>query len=219
VGDKTVNGTEQLTPFRHAIFMQDYVGFNTWDTMIYMKNTCPFPANVRYNQMFEFMYIFSKGKPKTFNPLKELKSPSEIEKINKNQIKINSKSYRNKNGETIRSDSDSRILNRLRRSSKSIEKIRGNVWLYKTGYLKSSPDKIAYEHPATFPAQLAHDHIVSWSNPGDLVYDPFAGSGTVGIVSQELNRNFILSEISEEYCSIIKRRFQNRFTLDIPIYR
>ena len=210
VGDKTYKGTEELTPFRHAIYFQDIVGFNTWDTMIYVRQS-PFPANVRYNQNFEFMFVFSKGKPKTFNPLKEPKSDKEIEKIKKQRINVSTKSYRNKDGSITKAASDDRIVKRLENSKNNLEKTRSNVWYIPAGYRISAKQVIAHKHPAIFPEQLVNDHILSWSDEKDLVYDCFAGSGTTGIVAKRLNRNFILSEISSEYCDLIKERFMLEF--------
>ncbi len=84
----------------------------------------------------------------------------------------------------------------------------GNVWLYGTGYMKTSKDKCSYGHPAMFPEHLASDHICSWSNEGDLIYDPFAGSGTTAKMAHRLKRNWIMSEISPEYCEIAKKRIE-----------
>lgn len=207
VGDKTKNGTEELIPFLQALFFKE-IGFCV-ETMIYAKPNCPFPANVRYNQQFEFMFIFSKGIIKTFNPIKELKSEKEIKKIAKKQINVKSKSYRKKDGTTIRADTDERMLNRLKNSVCNIEKTRGNVWIYSSGYMVNSKDKISFEHPATFPEKLANDHIISWSNEGDTVFDPFTGSGTSGKMALLNNRHFIGCEISKEYCDIAVKRIQD----------
>ena len=87
--------------------------------------------------------------------------------------------------------------------------VRFNIWSYSTGGGNSSKDKIAFQHPAIFPEQLAYDHIISWSNKGDLVYDPFMGSGTVAKMAIKTGRNWIGSEIDEEYCEIIKKRIQS----------
>jgi site-specific DNA-methyltransferase (adenine-specific) len=152
------------------------------------------------------MFVFSKGIPKTFNPIKELKSEKEIEKIRNKRINVESKSFRNKDGSTVRADSDARMLNRLINSACDIEKTRGNVWVYPSGYMVSSKDKIAFKHPAIFPEQLANDHIISWSNEGDLVYDPFMGSGTTAKMAKINKRNYIGSEISKEYCDIAEKR-------------
>ena len=207
VGDKTKNGTEELSPFLHALYFKE-IGFCV-ETMIYAKPNCPFPANVRYNQQFEFMFVFSKGIPKTFNPIKELKSQKVIEKISKNQLNFKSKTFRQKDGSIKRADSDPRMLSRLKSSACNIEKTRGNVWVYPSGYMVSSKDKIAFEHPAVFPEQLANDHIISWSNEEDLIYDPFMGSGTTAKMANLNNRNYIGSEMSIEYCEIAEERISN----------
>jgi len=60
------------------------------------------------------------------------------------------------------------------------------------------------KHPAIFPEKLINDHIISWSNENDLVYDCFMGSGTVAKMAKINNRNWIGSEISKEYCNIAK---------------
>src|SRR5574344_2044312 len=82
-------------------------------------------------------------------------------------------------------------------------------WEYATGKGKSTKDDFAFKHPAMFPEQLANDHIISWSNEGDLVYDPFMGSGTTAKMAILNKRDWIGSEISEEYCKIIERRITN----------
>jgi site-specific DNA-methyltransferase (adenine-specific) len=207
IGDKTKDGSEELLPFLQALYFKE-IGFCV-ETMIYAKPNCPFPANVRYNQQFEFMFVFSKGIPKTFNPIKELKSTKEIKKISKKQINVESKSFRNKDGSTVRADSNERMLSRLKNSSCNIEKTRGNVWVYPSGYMVSSKDKMAFEHPAIFPEKLANDHIITWSNEGELVYDPFIGSGTTAKMAILNKRNWIGSEISSEYCDIAKARIEH----------
>jgi site-specific DNA-methyltransferase (adenine-specific) len=209
VGDKTKNGTELLIPFRQAIYFQDIVGFNTWDTMIYQKQSNPFPSNVRYNQVFEFMFIFSKGKIKTFNPLKENKSEKEMEKIKRGNLSFQSTSYRNKKGDLHRADSNENMLERITKSSFSTLKTKSNIWKINAGYMMGSKDKITFQHPATFPEQLAEDHILSWSNEGDLILDPFMGSGTTAKMAKLNNRNFIGFEISQEYCDIANKRLEN----------
>ena len=61
-------------------------------------------------------------------------------------------------------------------------------------------------HPARFPLQLARDHILSWTNPGDLVIDPMTGSGTTLRAAADLERRAIGIEINPEYCQLIRRR-------------
>jgi site-specific DNA-methyltransferase (adenine-specific) len=176
--------------------------------MIYQKDVCPFPANVRYNQMFEFMFIFSKGNVKTFNPLQENKSEKEIEKILEGKQSVSSSSFRDKDGNTRRADSDERMLKRIKKSSEKTTKTKGNIWQINSGYMKGSKDKIAFEHPATFPEKLAEDHILSWSNPGDLVLDPFMGSGTTAKMAKLNGRNFIGFDVSQEYVDIANKRLE-----------
>ena len=66
----------------------------------------------------------------------------------------------------------------------------------------------ASDHPAPFPEQLAKEHIISWSNENDIVFDPFMGSGTTGKMAKILNRDFIGIEIDKEYFEIAKQRIE-----------
>ena len=190
VADATINGSETGTSFRQALFFKE-IGFNL-ETMIYQKDGSPFPCQVRYNNIFEYMFVLTKGKNKTFNPIKE-----KAKQYLFNKKKLTS-SYRQKDGSM---KIDKVIYNE--------NKIKDNIWRYLTGYMKTSKDIIAFEHPATFPEQLADDHIWSWSNEGDLVYDCFAGSGTTLKMTVKRKRNYIGSEISAEYCKIAEKRLFN----------
>lgn len=204
VGDATVNGSETLTSFKQALFFKE-IGFNVHDTMIYQK-TSPYPANVRYQQDFEYMFVFSKGKPKTFNPLQEMKSEKEVQKILKGRMNPGTQTYRNKDGTIKHLDESSR--RRLIKASKKITKNRSNIWKINAGYMISTKDKIAFEHPAIFPEQLAEDHILSWSNPGDIVFDPMAGAGTTCKMAMLNDRKYLGIEISEEYVDIANKRIE-----------
>ena len=192
VGDGTVKGSETGTSFRQALYFKE-IGLRLHDTMIYSKNAFSFPASNRYHQTFEYMFVVSKGSPKTFNPISD--------KVNtKFGISLRGNG-RNKDGTVFMRHSEKkgkRITNKFGK--------RYNVWSINSGWMKSSTDKIAYQHPAIFPEQLAHDHILSWSNPGDIVLDPMMGSGTVGKVCRQLDRNFVGIEINEEYFKIAKQR-------------
>ncbi|MBK8465098.1 MAG: site-specific DNA-methyltransferase [Chloracidobacterium sp.] len=189
VGDRTVNGNETLTSFRHAITFQD-AGFKVHDTMIYVKNN-PIPSDCgkRYRQAFEYMFCFSKGQPKTFNPITE-PTKSAGQKIA--AFRITGKGRGNVPDEDIG------------REIKSERKL-SNIFTYNVG-TSSSKDKIAFGHPAIFPERLAEDQIRTWTNEGDLVYDCFMGSGTTAKVAQLLDRQWIGSEISEEYVKIAQTR-------------
>jgi len=193
VGDQTKNGCESLTSFKQAIFFVERAGLNLYDTMIYQRHGLPL-SHRRYEQDFEYMFIFSKGIPKTFNPLKDPCRYSEITK----SIGHGSASVGEKNSKNGGKQHKSFAIKE--------NKIRGNVWTYPVGWMQSSCDDIAFQHPAIFPEKLAADHILSWSNEGDTVLDPFAGSGTTLKVAELLKRQTIGIEISREYCDIIQRR-------------
>lgn len=188
VGDATVNGSETGTSFRQALYFME-CGFNLHDTMIYKAEKQPLTHN-RYEQKFEYMFVLSKSKPKTFNHILE-----------------KSASYGQKRTSTLRQDGDD-LGNRSANGHTKAKKIKGNVWDYSIGNNRSTTDSIAYKHPAVFPEKLAADHIYSWSNEGDLVYDPFGGSGTTAKMAHLQKRDWILSEISEEYCKIAEKRIQ-----------
>lgn len=186
VGDATINGSETGTSFRQALYFKD-IGFNLHDTMIYQKSTPPLSHN-RYEQNFEYMFVFSKGRPNTFNGIRvprKYKDNRKKKAFGRN--KDNSRDYGYAtNNQTV---------------------LKTNVWNIFAG--GGSSDKIASKHPAIFPEQLANDHIISWSNPGDVVLDPFMGSGTTGKMALLNGRKFIGIEISEEYYRIAQNRIKN----------
>jgi DNA modification methylase len=194
VGDATINGSETGTSFKQALYFKE-IGFNLHDTMIYSKGSCPFPATNRYYNIFEYMFVFSKGKPKTFNPIQDRQNKKA------NQL-IKAVTNRQRNGKLTRTSAE---LNNTQRTIKKFG-YRFNIWDISPGNGKSHTDKIAYQHPATFPEQLAKDHIISWSNEGDTVLDPFMGSGTTGVACVNTNRNFIGIEIDEGYFNIAMDR-------------
>jgi site-specific DNA-methyltransferase (adenine-specific) len=188
VNDSVVNGSETGTSFKQALgFMEN--GLNLHDTMIYQKNACPFPESNRYNQCWEYMFVFCKGKPKTFNPIKRKNLLSQIKKKS---------STRNPDGS----------MDDMKYGMNKEESIEFNVWKYDVGYMKSAKDDIAFQHPAIFPEQLAKDHIVSWTNEGDIVLDIFGGSGTTGKMAEATKRKWMLCELSDKYCEIANKRIQ-----------
>lgn len=193
VGDAVVEGSETGTSFKQSIFAID-CGFKLWDTMIYSK-TPSFPAAIgekRYSQSFEYMFIWSKGIPKTANLLKDRKNKWG-----------GSTSW----GKTSERKKDGTIK---QREVINVQEYgyRFNIWEYATGKGNSSVDSIAFEHPAIFPEKLAADHLLTWTNENDLVYDPFMGSGTVAKSCLIYNRNYIGSEISSVYCDLIHKRIE-----------
>lgn len=194
VGDAVVDGGESGTSFKQALFFQS-LGFLIHDTMIYEKNGAAYPANDksnRYSQVFEYMFVLSKGKPNTYNLIKDRKNRWAGSKTFGNQ------SNRKQNGE----------LDKKNSRETTEYGYRYNIWKYNNGYGYSAAEDIAYEHPAIFPESLAADHIFSWSNENDIVYDCFGGSGTTAKMAHKLKRNWILSEISKEYVDIANKRLK-----------
>jgi len=187
VGDATIKGSETGTSFKQALYFKE-IGFNLHDTMIYQKATPPLTHN-RYEQNFEYMFVCSNGKLKTFNGLRE---PKEYKDNRKNKA-----FGRNKNNSVDRGY-----------SSKGEIRLRRNVWRFFAG--GGANDDIASKHPAVFPEKLAEDHILSWSNEGDIVLDPMCGSGTTCKMAMLNKRNFIGIEISEEYCQIAENRLKQK---------
>ena len=200
VGDGTIDGGETGTSFRQALYFME-VGFTLHDTMIYQKhNPTPNTGNgVRYQQSFEYMFVLSKGKPKTTNLIIE---PRRNECNDRRTQRI-IRRQRNVDGEF--EEPHLYIIKQ--------EVPRSNIWCYKVGLYNTTSDKVAFKHPAIFPEALAADHIKSWSNEGDIVLEPFCGSGTTVKVARALHRHYIGFEISEEYCKIIEQRLNETRSL------
>lgn len=188
VASQVIRGSETLTPFYQAIYFVEQCGFLLHDTMIYQKRNFSHPESKRYHSVFEYMFVFSKGKPKAFNPIKDRKNLRAGEMGNKGV-----------NSFTLRDGSKSV------RAKKHITEfgMRHNVWLGSTRGQEECCVKL--KHPAMMPKWMARDHILSWSNPGDVVYDPMGGSGTTIIEAEKLNRRWIMSEISKKYCADAKK--------------
>ena len=187
VGDATIKGSETGTSFKQALYFKE-IGFNLHDTMIYHKVN-PIPQNHnRYEQSFEYMFVLSKGKPKTFNPIKE-------------PTKNAGKEFDWGNRKTIMDKNQCRRDRGTDKIKVSNKKIKQNIFSYAIGGSKTG-------HPAIFPEALANDHIVSWSNPNDIVFDPFMGSGTTGKMAILNNRNFIGIELDSTYFQIAKDRIE-----------
>ena len=190
VGDETKDFCESLTSFKQAIYFVEKCKFNLLDTMIYKKKSYPpaYPNLRRYASTFEYMFILCKGKPNTFNPLREDKCKSSI------AGNVTS-SFRQKDGSLLKRTTD--------RSKKTKE--RTNVWEYLTGS-HANEDKEKFRHPATFPNKLAEDHILTWTNKGDIVFDPMCGSGTTLLMAKRLGRHYLGFEKAYRYMDIIKKR-------------
>lgn len=185
-GDQTIKGSETGTSFKQALYFKS-LGLNLHDTMIFSKKNYMPLNHRRYEQQFEYMFVFSKGKPKVFDP-----------------IKVPCKFAGSKNFGTpkyYKTASDSLTATKPRPIKST--KIKGNIWEYRVGKLGSTAK---YTHPAMYPLELAEDHISSWSEEGDLVLDPFMGAGTTGKACQNLNRDFIGIEIERKYFEMARKR-------------
>ena len=187
VGDATIKGSETGTSFKQALYFKE-AGFNLHDTMIWDKGnfTAVGALKTRYAPVYEYMFILTKGKIKTFNPIKD--------RENKHFGEVFYNTIRQKDGS---------IKDGCGKGVKQIAQYgqRHNIWR-----LPPEKDNNKRLHPAPFPEQLAHDHIISWSNEGDTILDPFAGSGTTLKMAKKNNRNCIGIEISKEYIDIINKR-------------
>ena len=194
VGDATIKGSETGSSFRQALFFKDECGLNLHDTMIYQKCGVTNPSSNRCHQAFEYMFVFSKGAPNTFNKIYDVKNKYGGTKTWADVTKREQDGSFREIGEKVKiAEWGSRY----------------NIWQISNSLIPSNKEsKVVAEHPATFPEQLARDHIVTWSNKGDLVYDPFMGSGTTAKAAKFCGRDFIGSEISKEYYDLSVRQIE-----------
>ena len=190
VSDATIDGCETCTSFKQALTFVE-CGFNLHDTMIFKKtNPVPQIYRKRYNNEFEYMFVFSKGSITTHNPIKVPCLHAGLE--------LKGTTYKNySKGEQTRGKLANPVKN---------NKIKGNVWEYVVG--KKAVDQESKEHPAPFPYELAKDHILSWSNRGDTILDPMCGSGTSCVAAMDNERNYIGIDISETYCDLARKRIE-----------
>ena len=188
VNDGTVNGSETGTSFRQALYFKE-VGFNLHDTMIWEKDTFALPESNRYYSAFEYMFVFSKGTPNTFNAIKDRKNKFAGCKIHG--------TFRDKNGGTI-----TRTENWCETEVQEYGS-RFNVWEIATEKNNTTG------HPAVYPVQLAKDHIISWSNEGDTVLDPFMGSGTTAVAAIYTDRHYIGFELDSQYHAVCLKRIDD----------
>lgn len=194
VGDQTIKGSESGNSFKQALYFKE-IGLNLYDTMIYAKNN-PIPLNHRrYEQVFEYIFVVSKGIPKTFNPIMiPCKYAGQVDK------------RQGRDTSAAQEMGAMKPFSEERTYVYKDEKIHGNIFYYSIGQNQSTKDKIAFKHPAIMPETLAKDMITTWSNEGDVVLDPFVGSGTTVKWAKILKRPYIGIDLSEEYCQITQER-------------
>lgn len=188
VADSTIAGSETGTSFKQALFFRE-IGFNLHDTMIFRKvNPVPQIYRSRYSNEFEYMFVLSKGAVFTHNPIM-------VDCLHAG-LELGSTTYKNYSKHEQRREKLA--------SPVKAQKIKGNIWEYVVG--KNKEDQEAKGHPAPFPCALARDHILSWSNVGELVLDPMCGSGTTCREAQRAGRKYVGMDISEEYCQLARKR-------------
>jgi DNA modification methylase len=187
VADATVNGSETGTSFKQALHAMQ-CGLNLHDTMIYIKNNVNFPDSVRYFSGHEYMFVFSKGRPKTFNPIKD--------RVNKYAGRAMHGTDRQADGSKTRISGYGKIIQK--------SGMRFNWWRL----TNNQPDN---GHPAPMPYAMAHDHAVTWTNPGESILDPFMGSGTTGVACAKMGRKFTGIELDERYFDIACRRIEEAY--------
>ena len=192
VADATVDGSETGTSFRQALHFKE-IGFRLHDTMIWERQGA-FPESNRYCPNFEFMFVLSRGQPRVFNAIMDRKTKhgGELRK---------SRMERQPDG-SIRRPARECVLREFA--------ARTNIWAINAGFGQSSKESFAFSHPAIFPESLARDHILSWSNEGDTVLDPFSGSGTTAKMARLMGRRAIGIEVNREYCDIAVERLRQR---------
>lgn len=195
VGDSTVDGSETLTSFKQALYFKESVGFRMHDTMIYEKQSSSHPDATRYDQVFEYMFVLSKGRPRVIN-LQTMPSRWAGAKS------FGNKSQRETDGS----------LKKYGKQEVSPFRTMPNIWKFNTGFGANTKDLIAYKHPAIFPQALAERLILTWSDPGDIVLDFFGGSGTVAKVASCANRQWLTCDISLEYCDLMEKRLSYGYT-------
>ncbi len=188
VGDATIKGSETGTSFQQALYFKN-IGFNLHDTMIYAKNSYMPLTHNRYEQAFEYMFVFSCGRPRTFNPI--MVSCVTVGKTNnRGGSKAKEVTYAERKRDEV--------------TITKSEKQHSNIFYYDVG------KNVQTKHNAPFPEDLVRDQILSWSNEGDLVLDPMCGSGTTCRAAKELERNYIGIEISEEYAIEARQNLNTR---------
>ncbi|NQU22454.1 MAG: site-specific DNA-methyltransferase [Candidatus Nealsonbacteria bacterium] len=192
VRDAIVNGGESGTIARQQLYFLD-LGFRLHATMVMKTKRTGLPQQVRYPTQFEYAFVFSKGRPRTINLIRDRRNSTAGQRH-----KIH------------RERDDGRRETVGYHPFKVVGKygLRGNVWEYDVGGGKSTTDEFAFGHPALMHEQMAEDHILSWSRPGDLVFDPMCGSGTTCKMALLNNRRYLGFEIHGPYFQIAQKRMR-----------
>lgn len=196
VNDASINNSETYTSFRQVLFFRE-IGFNLNDTMIWNKQSTSFPDSNRYLQSFEYMFVLSKSSNHT-----DFKMTCNLIRDRRNMSSGSSV-----HGTGRQRNASFKVCDGYEKG-KSLSEfgIRFNVW-----NIHCAKGTELTGHPAQMPIQIAEDHIRTWSNPGDLVFDPFLGSGTTACACLNRGRRFIGCEIDPDYFAIAQKRISEHF--------
>lgn len=192
-GDETVDGSETGTSMRQALYFKDEAGFNLHDTMVFRRNSVKHPDKLRYYNCWQYMFVFSKGRPKTINLIRDHRNKTAGKKETAKTQREKDGSFVPKWGIKVK-------------KVRPLYSVRWNVWTYDVGSLIMAEDRLWVEHPAVFPLKLAEDHVRTWTEEGDLVLDPMCGSGMVPIAAKKLKRTYVGLDVSAEYCELSRKR-------------
>lgn len=192
----THDGERSLYVMELVIELKKNLGFLFVEEYCWTKNAFPIGTHGRFKNGFEPIYHFAKSDTNniTFNPLACGTPITEESKAR--AFRKNSKTTTNGSGMVVDRD-----------NMKSIELARPSNVIHINNVINQFHQKM--KHPATFPEGLVEFFVKSFSNEGDIVVDPFAGSGTTGVVAKKLKRKYILMEKESEYVNLIEERLKN----------
>jgi DNA modification methylase len=229
VQDCVIDGSESGTSFKQALYFKQKCGLNLHDTMIWQKTFLKYPEKIRYHNSFEYMFVLSKGKPKTINIIEDRQNiwggclvPGRERQADgtKKDACTTGKKYKEigarwnvwaypMDGGQPEEITAAQILEYANRGYVILDPNgkRCDVWAVKNTWDKYL--KLSNDHPAVFPEELVRDHILTWTNPGDIVLDPCGGSGTTAVMAKSMNRYYVSIDISKQYCDDQIKRLKN----------
>lgn len=185
VGEQIQNGSESGTSSEQRLYFRD-LGFRLWQTLI-VETMAGHTHKHRYGGAIQYIFVLTKGKPKTVNLLRD--------RPNKHAGNVHGFFKRDAHGK-IHSQTQVVVAE---------YGVRGPVWKY---FPRKAKDEEARQHPAPMDETISRDLIRSFSEPGNLVLDPFAGSGTTLKWAMTFGRYYLGFEAVEEYFQLAKRRLE-----------
>lgn len=190
------NGERLLYTYELVIRLRNDLGLKFVDEFSWTKNGVPGRFVGRFKNAFEPVYHFKKGDKVTFNPY-EVAEPMKEESVARANRKASGES---KNGSGFAG---------MRRN----ETMKNRKLALPSNHLhipqRSNQFTLQSEHPAVFPLELPEFFIKAFSNEGDVVLDPFIGSGTTAIACINTNRNYIGFELEKEYYDLANERINS----------